>query len=116
MAKTKNFFILSVLILTTLACNALLPLSESISAPTPAAEPSSDEGLPLNEDSVPRVSVEDAKAAFDSGAAIIVDVRSAQAFANSHIPGALNIPLGEFETNPTQLDLPRDEWIITYCT
>ena len=60
--------------------------------------------------------LKEAKAAFDSGAAIIVDVRSAGAYAASHVPGALNIQLGEFETNPTGLELDKDQWIITYCT
>ncbi len=37
--------------------------------------------------------LDQAKAAFDSGAAIIVDVRSPQAYEASHIKGAISIPL-----------------------
>ena len=70
---------------------------------------------PLIEAEVPRVSLEKARAATASGAAILVDVRSPEAYAVSHIPGALNIPLGEFETNPTDLNLNKNQWIITYC-
>ena len=54
--------------------------------------------------------------AWASGAAIIVDVRSPDAFALSHIEGAVNVSLGDIETHPTSLDLPKDQWIITYCT
>jgi rhodanese-related sulfurtransferase len=72
--------------------------------------------LPLTEREVPRVTVEEAKAALDSGAAAMVDVRSTEAFAVSHIAEAFNIQLGEIETNPTGPDLPKDQWIITYCT
>jgi len=62
------------------------------------------------------VTVEQAKVALDSGAAVIVDVRSSEAYAVSHIAGAINIQLGEIETNPTGLNLDKDQWIITYCT
>lgn len=72
--------------------------------------------LPKNEDKVPRVSMEDAKSALENGTAVIVDVRSSEAYAKSHIPGALSIPLSEFENNPSQLSLKKNQWIITYCT
>lgn len=111
MTKTKLIFVLSILVLTLLACNALAPTSVPFEP-----LPTTPEDIPLNEDEVTRVSLEDAKAAFDSGSAVIVDVRSAQAFEASHIPGAINIQLGEFETNPTELGLPKNQWIITYCT
>ena len=118
MSKIKILIAISVLVLSMLACNALIPPQPTNTPqPTFTSQPAMPTALiPLTEDEVPRVSVEDAKAAFDSGSAIIVDVRSAQAFQSSHIPGAINIQLGEFETNPTELDLPKDQWIITYCT
>ena len=72
--------------------------------------------LPGTEAEVPRVSLEDARVAIESGDAIVVDVRSDAAYAVSHIPGAINIPLSEIESNPTGLNLDRDKWIITYCT
>lgn len=58
----------------------------------------------------------DAKAAVDSGAAILVDVRSADSYASGHAAGAISIPLGNFETNIESLSLEKDQWIITYCT
>ncbi len=61
---------------------------------------------------VPRVSLADAKAAFDTGSAIFVDVRTAEAYAHAHIPGALSIPLSEL---PQRLEeLEPSAWIITY--
>jgi rhodanese-related sulfurtransferase len=62
------------------------------------------------------VSVEEARAALDSGAAVIVDVRNPTAYEASHIAGALSIPLGEIESNLTSLTLDKEQWIITYCT
>jgi hypothetical protein len=115
--KSNLLVALAVLALAALACNALLPLPDG--EPTQILEPVSTQtqnDLPLTEAEVPRVSVEEAKAALDSGAAIIVDVRNTQLYAASHVAGAINIQLGEIETDPTGLNLDKDQWIITYCT
>ena len=72
--------------------------------------------LPLTEADVPRITVEDAKAAVDGGEAVSVDVRSAESFAAGHIAGAISIPLTEFETNISNIAFKKDQWIITYCT
>jgi rhodanese-related sulfurtransferase len=69
-----------------------------------------------SEAQVPRIPVEQALAALQSGAAVIVDVRSMEAYDASHVAGAISIPLAEIETNPTGLSLEKDQWIITYCT
>lgn len=63
---------------------------------------------------IQRVSVEEAKAAFDSGTAVFVDVRSAEAYQAVHISGAVNIPSEELEARLGELD--KSQWIITYCT
>jgi rhodanese-related sulfurtransferase len=65
-----------------------------------------------DEDSVPRVSLADAKAAYETGGAVFVDVRDAESYAQSHIPGALSIPLSELPNRIGELN-PSD-WIITY--
>ncbi len=123
--KTNILLTVTILAFAVQACSASSPTTEPTIAPTQTLvatqiiEPVSTQpqaNLPQTEAEVPRVSVEEAKAAFDSGAAIIVDVRSAGAYAASHVPGAINIQLGEFETNPTGLELDKDQWIITYCT
>lgn len=63
---------------------------------------------------IPRTALAEAKAAFDSKTAIFVDVRDANSYAASHVPGALSIPLPEFERRLGELD--RSDWIIPYCT
>jgi 3-mercaptopyruvate sulfurtransferase SseA len=63
---------------------------------------------------IQRVTLEESKTAFDSGAAVFLDVRSASSYAAGHIPNALSIPLGEIESHIGELD--PDQWIITYCT
>ena len=120
MSKIKIMLIISFTFTVTLACNALLPLPTEESPPTQITEPvftQPQDNIPQTEAEVPRVTVEEAKVALDSGAAVIVDVRTSQtAYEASHIAGALFIPLDEFENNIASLDLPKDEWIITYCT
>ena len=119
MQKTKFILAISFIVLVMLACNALIPLPTEESTPTQIIEPGVTQpqgNIPQSENEVHRVTVEEAKAALDSGAAIIVDVRSQEAYDASHVAGALFVPLGEFETNIAGVDLPKDEWIITYCT
>lgn len=63
---------------------------------------------------IERVTLEEAKAAFDAGEAVFVDVRGAGAYQVARVPGAVLLPLNEVETRLSDLD-PND-WIITYCT
>lgn len=103
------------------ACGAQTTQAPPTTAPTQTIQPgrgitSEERELPLTDAEVPRVSLEEAKAALDSGAAILVDVRSPDAFEASHAVGAISVPLGEIERNITGLPLEKDQWIITYCT
>jgi len=133
MLKTKLIVSLSILLLASFACNyvppqatpaivsppASTPVSTLVLSPTTITEPTAvptRSDLPRDEAAVPRVPVDQAKAALDSGTAIIVDVRSADAYAANHIKGAISIPLAEIENNWTGLNLDKNRWIITYCT
>jgi 3-mercaptopyruvate sulfurtransferase SseA len=112
MTKGKLFGFLVYLALTLPACSAAPQ-----AAPTVVVEPTSQPAnLPQTEAEVPRVTVQEAKAAVDSGAAIIVDVRSIEAFAAQHIKGALSMPLTGIEADPAHVALDKNQWIITYCT
>jgi 3-mercaptopyruvate sulfurtransferase SseA len=61
-----------------------------------------------------RISLEDAKKDFDSGAAIFVDTRAESAYQNEHIKGAINIPAEAFQTR--YKEVPKDKKIIAYCS
>jgi hypothetical protein len=63
---------------------------------------------------VKRISLADAKAAFDLGNAIFVDVRGEPYYSQGHIPGALSIDVDKLEEHLNELDPAA--WIITYCT
>ena len=89
------------LLLVGLAWLFLNQQSASIVTPTPASV-----------EQVERVSLDDAKAAFDSGAAVFLDVRASSSYEASHIPGAVSIPLNDL---PTRMgELAPDSWIIPY--
>ncbi|MBI2330894.1 MAG: rhodanese-like domain-containing protein [Chloroflexi bacterium] len=112
--KIKNIFLtISILILTTSACQSFSPQAEPTALPAITRPQLS---VPLTEADVSRIDVHEAKAALDSGQAILVDVRSAESYAAGHAAGAISIPLVNFEDNVGSLSLEKSEWIITYCT
>jgi 3-mercaptopyruvate sulfurtransferase SseA len=82
----------------------------------PSAEPVPTEQSPqiLSPESIPRVNLPDARQAYESGAAIFVDVRDESSFKSGHISGALSIPLSALPDREGELD--PNAWIITYCT
>lgn len=76
--------------------------------PSPVASPR----IPFPD--IPRVSLKDAKAAFEIKQAIFVDVRGEPYFSQGHIPGSLSITNDEVSSRKSELD--QKAWIITYCT
>ena len=59
-----------------------------------------------------------AKSIFDKGDALFVDARSQNDYDNGHVPGAVSLPVGQFETG-IELFLnryPPEQPIVTYCT
>ena len=113
--KRKTFpLVIAAILLTTLACSSLLSQAEPTAVPTRPVTQSN--GIPQTEDQVPRITVEEAKAAVDSGQAILVDVRSAESYSQGHAAEAVSIPLENFESNIGSLSLEKAQWIITYCT
>ena len=63
---------------------------------------------------IKRVGLADAKAAYDLGTAVFIDVRDEVSYEQNHIPDALSIPLDRLPQELEQLD-PSD-WYILYCT
>lgn len=61
----------------------------------------------------PRISLADAKKAYDAGATF-VDVRDSTAYKTEHVKGALHIPISEAAANEDKL--PKGKKIIVYCS
>jgi NADH:ubiquinone oxidoreductase subunit 5 (subunit L)/multisubunit Na+/H+ antiporter MnhA subunit len=85
-----------------------------IQAQQPAQSAVTNQNLNIPYPEVERVSLQDAKAAYDAGTAIFVDVRGDDLYNVGHIPGALSIPESDLESRITNLD--PNARIITYCT
>ncbi len=75
--------------------------------PSPTAAPHA-------EDNAQRISLKDAKAAYDSGNALFIDTRPDTAYKGEHIKGAINIPAGE--TDKHIAELPKNKQLIFYCS
>jgi rhodanese-related sulfurtransferase len=71
------------------------------------------EGKPEEIDSVAR-----AKYIFDKGDALFVDARSQNDYENGHIPGAVSLPVGQFEERIESFlnRYPAEQPIVTYCS
>jgi hypothetical protein len=61
-----------------------------------------------------RISLKDAKAAYDGGNAFFIDTRPETAYKVEHIKGAINIPAGE--TDKHIAELPKNKQLIFYCS
>jgi hypothetical protein len=81
---------------------------------TPATTPTNSAAVEPAFPEVERISLADAKAAFDAGTAVFVDVRDSASYASAHIAGAINIVYSEIESRTVELN--RKDHIITYCT
>ena len=118
---TSSHLAATLLALAALACErpaATQDIGVASATPTAAAAPATTEATPApvatTDAEVPRVTVADAKAAVDAGAAVIVDVRDGGSFEAAHIKGALHIPVNMIEARLAEL--PRDKRILTYCS
>lgn len=63
---------------------------------------------------VDRIEAQEAKRLFEKGEAIIIDVRSRDAWDMGHVEGALHFPLAELDARLSQL--PKNKLIVAYCT
>ncbi|MBW3670489.1 MAG: hypothetical protein KY432_02320 [Acidobacteria bacterium] len=65
-------------------------------------------------DDVEKISLEELLELKEQDEVTIVDVRSAQYYVESHIPGSINIPAAQ---TSAMIDMiPKNRKIVTYCT
>ncbi|MGB6930229.1 MAG: rhodanese-like domain-containing protein [Syntrophobacteria bacterium] len=66
---------------------------------------------------LPAVSLKQVKEAFKSGAALLVDARDPEFFERGHIPGAVSLPVRDFDSVFPKLEeqLRAAPRVITYC-
>ena len=66
------------------------------------------------QDDAKRISLKEAKQAYDAGTAAIVDTRGLTAYQSEHIKGAISMPVDEVEKRYSEL--PADKQLIFYCS
>lgn len=67
---------------------------------------------PMDQSIVARADVDEAKRLLGTDGAVFVDVRPQEAYEQSHIPGAISMPLVEMPLRYGEL--PRDKLLILY--
>ena len=77
----------------------------------PAAAPAAP---PATQETARRISAAEARQALAAGKAVLVDVRSKEAFDARHAQGALSVPLSDLGSRAGEL--PKNKLVITYCT
>lgn len=90
--------------------------AKNIANVSTAASSPTAENAPVAEssDNVPRISLEEAKKAFDEGNVLIIDTRAEVAYKAEHIKGAINIPAEAIRTR--YKEVPKDKKVIAYCS
>ena len=103
-------------LIITACTDAAQPINISrASAPAPPVQkPGVDTHGHTEGSDAPRISLADAKKAFDDKSAIFIDTHVKAAFDAGHIPGAMNITMQDFEAKFDSI--PKGKWIIAYCS
>ncbi len=103
--------ILAGLLLVASCTDAAKPPTLAQSTPAPVAKQAehTDDGH-----DAPRITLVEAKKAYDDGNAVIVDVRDKAAYTQEHIKDALHIPLADVASHMDKL--PKGKKIIVYCS
>lgn len=111
--QQKPFWPLILMVVgVVLIAGAVIFAANAPPSSTPSATPEPASFIPFPD--VPRVSPQDARAAYETNAAVFLDVRGEPFYSGGHIPGAVSIYEGDLPTRIDELD-PSD-WIIPYCT
>jgi hypothetical protein len=80
----------------------------------PTATTATDAAPDMPYPEVKRISLVEAKAAFDQKKALFVDARGEPYFSEGHIPGAIALSPDQVQAKISELG--QKTWIITYCT
>lgn len=116
MRLTLTSFIGLALLSVSLACNAASPVKTTSAETTAASQNSPATPVASGEadDNAPRITLAEAKKAFDAGEAIFIDTRGADFYNLEHIKGAINITMNDVDKR--YKEIPQGKKIIAYCS
>ena len=89
------------------AANTASAATTGAAAATPYATPTGGVA------EVRRITVAELQEAMKKNEAVVVDVRSEDAYDAGHIKGSISVPEGEIVNHPEKF--PKDKLIVTYC-
>lgn len=101
-----------------LALTGALALAACSSAPAESEDASmsaSDSSTAPSTSAYTKITADEAQAMMDAGSPTIVDVRTAQEYAEGHVPGAINIPVENIGSDKPAELADTDADLIVYC-
>ena len=109
--RPRTYFAALILFIVVflVGCNSAEQKPPQIAAdnkPTPVQAPPND--------GVRRITVQEAQDMLAKGQAVMIDVRNDASYAQGHVKGAKLIPFTEIQNHLNEL--PKDKFIITYCS
>lgn len=117
MIRNIIFFAAAFGALASAACtDAARPVNVT-KVPTPAPQatrPGVDSHGHADGEDAPRISLAEAKKAFDEGSAIFIDTHVKNTYDFEHIKGAMNVTVQDFEAKVNTI--PKGKKIIVYCS
>jgi phage shock protein E len=72
-------------------------------------------GLAVAQVAAGRITAAELKKLYDAGTVIVVDVRTPAAYRDSHLKGALSVPLDQVAAKAAEL-AKSGKPVVTYCT
>jgi 3-mercaptopyruvate sulfurtransferase SseA len=101
------------LLVVGLACNSAAPPTVTkVEPPKQTRQPDAHDHS--QDTGVARITLEEAKKAFDAGNAVFVDTRDLSSYNQSRIKGAILVPNGQFATEWQKI--PKGKKVIAYCS
>jgi hypothetical protein len=105
-------------IIALAACNSTETQGNKTGAPSrgnaTVSLPTTTPGSIAPSDGVKRITTIELRDLLAKNAAVVVDVRPADAYRQNHIKGSISIPLEQVQSRLNEL--PRDKMIVTYCS
>jgi len=110
-------FITAVALFTIAACTDVAEPIRMSKSPTPVQQqpaPQADSHGHTDGQDAPRISLADAKEAFDEKSATFIDTHVKATYDAGHIPGAMNVTVQDLEAKFSTI--PKGKKIIAYCS
>ena len=99
------------------ACTGTANVDHAVNLAPAAKSPTDGTYVPTPrpDDGAPRITLADAKKDFDAKTALFIDTRSAEQYAQGHVPGSINLSVSDLAAGKED-KLSKGKKIIAYCS